>query len=128
MTRIGLLVLLAISVTTMGCSADMSKEEPVPSESAMPKLVAGGGQIIVKFREPGTDPSHPELLTSLSSSAGAEITFVRPMSGGAFVLRARGVGSADELAAVVRRLEARPDIESVEPDRLLHPMPSPNTH
>jgi len=127
MARIGLLMLLTISVTSMGCSADMQKEKPAPSASASPKLVAGGGQIIVKFREAGIDPSRPELLTSLSRSAGAEITFVRPMSGSAFVLRAGGVGSADELAEVVRRLKARPDIESVEPDRLLHPMPSPNT-
>jgi len=127
MAHIWLLMLLTISVTSMGCSADMQKEKPVPSASATPKLVTGGGQIIVKFREAGIDPSRPELLTSLSSSAGAEITFVRPMSGGAFVFRASGVGSADELAEVVRRLKARPDIESVEPDRLLHPMHSPKS-
>jgi len=128
MARIGLLMLLIISVTSMGCSADMQKAKPAPPASASPKPVAGGGQIIVKFRDPGTDPSRPAFLTSLSASAGTEITFVRPMSGGAFVLRAGGVGSPDDLAEVVRRLRARPDVESVEPDRLLYPMPSPNTH
>jgi len=127
MAHIALLLPLAISVTSIACSADMQKEKPAPSDSAAPKLVAGGGQIIVKFREPGIDPSRPEFLTSLSGTAGTEISFVRPMSGGAFVLRASGVGTPDGLADVVRRLKARPDVESAEPDRLLHPMRSPKS-
>jgi hypothetical protein len=90
-------------------------------------MVKDTGQIIIKFRSAATDPSDPQVLAALSVAASTPLTFVRPMSGGAFVLRAAGITDSQQLAEVIRRLGTRSDVEYVEPDRLLRPMTSPES-
>lgn len=119
----GLLLVFASGIAALGCAPSAETKPAAPDEPAA-RQVTGGGQVIIKFRNPAVDPSNTDTLAALSATAGTPLEFVRPMSGGAFVLRAGGVTDPDRLAEVIRRLAARPDVESVEPDRVLRPMTS----
>jgi len=121
-----LLLLVMSTMTVLGCApGPESKNSSVQDKKTL--QLAGGGQIIIRFRSPTIEPSNPEILASLSATAERPLVFIRPMSGGAFVLRADGVEDVEQLAGVIRRLGARADVESVEPDRQLYHQSSPNS-
>ena len=82
----------------------------------------GTGQIIIKFRDAGVDPSGPHFLSELSRDAGATLVYVRPMSGGAHVLRQGNPSDGAELDRIIERLGKRRDVEYVEPDRRMRHM------
>lgn len=80
-------------------------------------------RLIVKLR------ARPAGLTDvhrLSTSVGTTLTPVRAMSGGAQVVRLPYRMSMDEAATVVRQLQAQPDVEYVEVDRIFRPLLVPN--
>ena len=79
-------------------------------------------QIIMKFRDPGLDPSQPHFLDEISRDAGAALVHVRPMSGGAHVLRPANPVDGAELNRIIGRLGKRQDVEYVEPDRPMQHM------
>jgi hypothetical protein len=116
-----------IGLAAIGCVPGQDTATTKPAPERAPRMVKDTGQIIIKFRSATVDPSDPEVLAALSASAGTPLTFVRPMSGGAFVLRAGGITDPQQLAEVIRRLGARSDVEYVEPDRLMRPMTSPES-
>ena len=74
-------------------------------------------QIIIKFRDPGLDPSQSHFLEEIGRRAGAALIYVRPMSGGAHVLRPQDPVDAAELDRIIGQLGKRTDVEYVEPDR-----------
>jgi hypothetical protein len=116
-----------IGLAAIGCAPVQDTGTTKPAPEQVPRMVKDTGQIIIKFRSATVDPSDPEVLAALSASASTPLAFVRPMSGGAFVLRAGGITDPQQLAEVIRRLGTRSDVEYVEPDRLLRPMPSPKS-
>lgn len=75
-------------------------------------------QLIVRFRAV-PEPSDPAFLASLSETLGTSIAYVRPMSGGAHVLRVDV--EPDAVADVIRRLETRPEVVAVQPDVRVRP-------
>ena len=77
-------------------------------------------QIIIKFRDPTHDPAQRGYLNELSRDIGVTLVFVRPMSGGAYVLRVEGALDADQFQHVVSDLAKRPEVEYVEPDRRMY--------
>ena len=79
-------------------------------------------QIIMKFRDPGLDPSQPHFLDEISRDAGAALVHVRPMSGGAHVLRPENPVDRAELDRIIERLGKRKDVEYAEPDRVMRHM------
>lgn len=79
-------------------------------------------QIIIKFRDPRLDPSQPHFLDEISRDAGAALVHVRPMSGGAHVLRPKDPVDGAELDRIIERLGKRRDIEYVEHDRVMRHM------
>ena len=79
-------------------------------------------QIIIKFRDPGLDPSQPRLLDEIGRGAGARLVYVRPMSGGAHVLRPENPVDGAELDRIIVRLGKRKDVEYAEPDRIMQHM------
>lgn len=76
-----------------------------------------GGQIIVKFRDPAFDPARGDFLVKLSGDYGIKLIHVRPMSGGAHVLRVAGAHNAQEVERAVVMLRARVDVLYAEPDQ-----------
>lgn len=79
-------------------------------------------QLIIKWREPGFDPSRQEYLNQLERDTGVTLRYIRPMSGGAHVLRAEGVTDQNQVQRLVDRLGERPEVEYAEVDRLRHHM------
>lgn len=82
-------------------------------------------QLIIKFRQPDLDPSREEVLTSLSRDAGVRLLYVRPMSGGAHVLRLEQPMDQKGVEAIIDRLSRRLDVEYVEIDVPMFHQPSP---
>ena len=91
-----------------------------PPESSMGLLRAT--QIIIKFRDPALVPSQSHFMKEISRDAGAALIYVRPMSGGAHVLRLENPADSPELSRIIERLGKRPDVEYVEPDRPMQHM------
>ena len=81
-----------------------------------------GVQLIVKFRDATLNPSQPAFLRELERDAGAPLVYVRPLSGQAHVLRVPAA-EAGRVQRIIDNLTQRPDIEYVEPDRMVRPMP-----
>jgi hypothetical protein len=81
-------------------------------------------QIIIKFRNEGFDPSAALFVQELSRDAQAQITYLRPMSSGAYVFRVEKISAAARLDEIVQRLAKRTDILYIEPDRIMHHQPA----
>ena len=99
--------------------ANAGKDATPPVPSAR---LGQPAQIIIKFRGDGPDPSQPHLLNDISRDAGVTLVYVRPMSGGAHVLRLENPSDGAALDRVIERLGGRRDVEYVEPDRSMRHM------
>ncbi|MEO6696944.1 MAG: hypothetical protein ABIN45_02965 [Gammaproteobacteria bacterium] len=91
-------------------------------------------RLIVKFRSPAASdkqsvqgaPLSSDKLKIISRKAGVPLTYVLTMSGGAHVLKLPRPMSEAETQAIVRRLQALPEIEYVEPDLTKQHMRAPS--
>jgi hypothetical protein len=90
--------------------------QPRPAEQ--PLLMTS--QLIIKFRDPGLDPSRSDFVQELSRTAHAALVYVRPMSGGAHVFRVENISNTTLSSEVIQRLSKRPDILNVEQDEIMH--------
>lgn len=70
-------------------------------------------RLIILFRA-GTVPADPSYLAALSEDVGTPLAYLRPLSGGAHLLRA--LVPPESVNDVVRRLKNRPDVLDVQPD------------
>ena len=115
---------LMTSVTLAGCA---STGTPAVNESVQRidlSQTKQMSQVIIKFRDPTLDSARRDvLLKEIARDAGVRLSYVRPMSGGAYVLRVDGVMNADHLLRVVDRIKKAPEVEDAEPDRRMHHMP-----
>lgn len=81
-------------------------------------------QIIIQFEETAvshllaTDQTNG-TLTALSAAAGVDLSYARPMSGGAHVLRLPQKMAASEVATIAQTLSAEDGVVYAEPDYLL---------
>ena len=80
-------------------------------------------RLIVKFR-PRT--ANPTDMRALSASAGMRFTHLRSVSGGAQVVRLPYRMTLADAEAIARDLQADPDVEYVEVDRIFRPLLVPN--
>lgn len=76
----------------------------------------GAGQLMIKFSD-GIDPQAPGYLTSLSAQTGHTLIYVRPLSGGAHVLRVEQPLSEGQWQALLQKLTRQPDVVYAERDR-----------
>lgn len=92
---------------------------PVAQRPAAPPT----DQIMVRFATPAgiapTAAGRQQLAGRMNAAAGTTLTFVRPMSGGAFVYRLPAPLAVDEVAAIAQNLAALPEIDHAEPDTVL---------
>ncbi len=97
-----------------------------PSDSTVPSLSAAAttDRFIVKLRDPAADVR--ARLPAIASSMGTGFTYVRPMSGGAHVIRANQAMSLPAARAMSGQLMLDSNIAYIEPDRKLYPMLVPN--
>jgi hypothetical protein len=88
-------------------------------------------QIIVKYRDganvAGSNaPDGAARMQALNANAGETLTYARPMSGDAHVLRLPAALPIETVEAIASKLAALPDIEYAEPDYMMSPTLSPN--
>jgi serine protease len=86
-------------------------------------------RLIVKLRDPQAARAQvvaADRLSALNAAAGVALTFFRPMSGDAHVLKLPQRMTVAEAQAVADRLSADPSVEYAEPDRRMFPMLAPN--
>ena len=76
-------------------------------------------QIIIKFSDSVTDPSEQNFLKSLSRDVHAELSYLRPMSGGAHVFTVANVPDEEALKEIIKRLSQRPEIIYIQQDRII---------
>ena len=81
-------------------------------------------QLIVRFRavsDPAamTATAEAQLADRLSAAAGAALTFQRPMSGGAYVLKMAERTDEATATAISRRLADLAEVEYAEPDAIM---------
>ena len=109
------LILSAVGclVTFGGCTPEAGQDS-----TEMRAKNAQTARVIIKFRVPA-DASRPEFIKQLATSAGIELAYVRPLSGGAHLYSMKGARNPGELARAIERLSKRPDVEYAEPDRIM---------
>ena len=121
-----LFTLFALILPTL-LTAQTSPPQPAAQQKILTNVAAGNlaippvSQIIIKFQDTAvinqTAPFNTgAVLPYLSAAAGASLTYARPMSGGAHVLRLPEAVPAPEAAAIAARLTALPDVAYAEPD------------
>ena len=89
-----------------------------------PAVEATTDRYIVKFRDPNADPR--TRVPALSATMGANVTFVRSMSGGAHVIRIDRNLSLSSARSLSYQAMSDPNIQYIEPDRKLYPLLVPN--
>jgi hypothetical protein len=113
---------LALLVLT-GCASTGVSAVDEPARATDTPRLKQIPQVIVKFRDPALDPTRQGFLRTLVRDTGVKLVYVRPMSGGAHVLRIEGAADLAQYQHVVNELATRSEIEYAEPDRLLQHMP-----
>src|SRR5215212_4398120 len=87
-------------------------------------------RIIIKFKDTNPSPDAADRnghrMQLLSARAGADLKYVRSMSGRADVLQLPGRLSMEQVWALSRKLMTLPDVEYAEPDQILQPIMTPN--
>lgn len=121
-----LLMTAAYRPTQAVLAAGKSASRPQASLSEAPT-----NQLIVKYKSNASlsgsnTPASAKRMQLLSGSAGVALTYVRPMSGDAHVLRLPGRLPTAEVESMARRIKALPDVEYVEPDYLMFSTLTPN--
>jgi hypothetical protein len=106
---------LAAAAVAMGACGAFTRESSVaqPSGRGHSDAQLAVVRLIVLFRA-DVDPTDPAFLEELSREVGMSFAYLRPMSGGAYVLRASG--TPESVADGVRRLRNCPEIADVQPD------------
>lgn len=114
-----LMTLLVLS----GCAGTGAPAVAEPVLRAEPPRIQQTSQVIVKFRDPALDPAQQGYLKGLARDMGdVSLAYVRPMSGGAHVLRVEGAVDAGHFQRIVDGLAKRPEVEYAEPDSRMRPM------
>ena len=115
--------LLAVFIAISGCAGTVAPSSADSAQSSGSARTKPTSQLIIKLRDPALDPARETYLKELARDTGVVLVYVRPMSGGAHVLRVEGPVDAETLRRIVRRLAERAEVEYAEPDRRMHTMP-----
>jgi serine protease len=87
-------------------------------------------QIIVKYRDDRlttmAQAAEAAQIARLSAQAGVALTYFRPMSGDAHVLRLPARMPVAEVERIAAQLSALPEVAYAEPDYIMQPMLVPN--
>jgi hypothetical protein len=108
-----------IMVFIISCSPaanSVGKDNTKPKQAVQKMRSA---QIIIKFKDNNLDPSRDEFVKGISLTAKANLSYIRSMSGGAYVFRVDGNGDTVKIEDIVARLLKRPDVLSAEPDEIM---------
>ena len=128
---------LAILILPLGTSASnmaLQSSEATPSTTVnqdATQVEPPTDQIILKYKVPSAVISASGLASAmemqrLSDAAGVPLTYVREMSGDAYVLGLPSPMPLEEVQAIADRLSALPEVEYAEPDAIMQHTLTPN--
>jgi len=117
---ISLLAMVSSNVTPSTLHAQQpQREQGIPTD-----------QIIVKYRDDRlttiAQAAGATQIARLSAQAGVALTYFRPMSGDAHVLRLPARMPVAEVERIAARLSALPEVAYAEPDYIMQPVLVPN--
>jgi serine protease len=137
-TFVSILILFGLLAGANGISKAQADDEILTRTGENATAPAGEGsatdQVIIRFNaglfaESLGGPSDTAVTDTLSETAGVPFTFLREMSGGAFVYRLPARISLLEIKGIAQRLLELPAVAVVEPDLIILPDMVPNdTH
>jgi hypothetical protein len=88
--------------------------------SATQNTACHGQRVMIHFA-PGVDVTRTGFNAGLSRDAGVPVDYMRPLFDDYYLYCARLEGQASALDEVLERLQGRPDIRTVEVDRMKRP-------
>jgi len=88
--------------------------------TATQNTVCHGQRIMIHF-VPGVDVTRPGFDAGLSRDAGVSVDYMRPLFDDYYLYCAGLEGQVSALDEVLERLQGRPDIRTVEIDRMKRP-------
>lgn len=109
---LGLIFVVSCSTTSNSAAGGDIQPQPQATKQRMT-------QLIIKFRDADFDPSRIAFVQELSRAAQIQISYLRPMSGGAHVFRVTDITDKEQLTMAIQRLSNRPEILYVEQDRIM---------
>ena len=127
-TFVSILILFGLLAGANGISKAQADDEILTRTGENATAPAGEGsatdQVIIRFNaglfaESLGGPSDTAVTDTLSETAGVPFTFLREMSGGAFVYRLPARVSLLEINGIAQRLLELPAVAAVEPDLIM---------
>ncbi len=126
--RVARAMAVATALGVVAAHAGGPADQPIRGTAAEAKA---SDRFIIKLRDPAAEPL--ARFMAIGGRTGKTIQYVRPMSGGAHVVRitqglqvAGSQSTAQTLRLAAQQLMADPDVLYAEPDALMHPMLVPN--
>lgn len=137
-TMISLLIMTGLLTGMVGITRVHADDEiltgALEASTAPAEETASTDQVIIHFSVatletmPG-GASNPGLTKALSAAAGMPFTFLREMSGGAYVYRLPARVALTEIKGIAQRLVELPGVVSIEPDIIMtHDLVPNDTH
>lgn len=99
-----------------GCTTQGPASHPAIRPAAMVS-----NQVIIRFKPEVSNPADPAFLQKLSADIGVPLIYVRPMSGGAHVLKFGEKLDRAQVDAALQALNREPSIVYAEEDRIVRP-------
>ncbi len=115
---LSLFICVSLPTTTTPAQAAGSGTRTEKQNQKQAEIISKA-QIIIKFRDNITNPAENNFVRQLSRCANAELTYLRPMSGGAHVFTAANVPDEEALKEIIKRLSQRPEIKYIQQDRII---------
>ncbi len=120
-------VFLFLVIPVFGILLALGGQHASAQSSGEPGSPPPVNQIIIKYQDDAhlNAPAQARAASQmqrLSAAAGIELTYFRPMSGDAHVLRLPAQMSVPEAAKIAQELAALPEVEYAEPDLVLLPL------
>jgi len=121
-------MLLAVAITLT--NPQLAYRAPSFAQPAQFTQSIPTNQIIIKYRDDRlttmAQAAETTQMARLSAQAGLALTYFRPMSGDAHVLRLPARTPIAEVERIAARLSALPEVEYAEPDYIMLPLLVPN--
>ncbi|MFV8782992.1 S8 family peptidase [Microbulbifer sp. SA54] len=122
--------LLGAAALMLSASISVQAVEPELSAMAVAPAEVVTDRIIIKYKNDIAGANAAVMsqgaLQRAAHSAGHGFKHMRRLATGAQLLRLEKRASKAELDAIISRLQQDPEVEYVEPDRLMQPMATPN--
>lgn len=120
------LLLASITATVHSAIPDTS----IQASNSQFFSFASSQRLIVRYKKNTTQNRMSRLsnlwMQSLSQSIGTDMNYMRKLATGAHLMRLQSSVSSVQLNAIMQNMMANPDIESVEVDRLMQALFTPN--